>query len=112
MGREHCSGMSSHLPPSTDTSTGGCPNQSPVCLIHSQPCKRILSWSGEAVLLQPARVLSGEEEEDEDERDEREDEEEEGEEGEEEEGEGRECPCHSSLLFEHFVKVFCITLLG
>ena len=85
----------------------------PFCLSSSSSSSSsgILSWSGDAVLLQPARVLSGEEEEEEEEEeDERE--EEEGEEGEEEEGEGRECPCHSSLLFEHFVKVFCITLLG
>ena len=87
----------------------------PSCLSSSSSSSSsgILSWSGDAVLLQPARVLSGEEEEEEEEEeDEREEEEEEGEEGEEEEGEGRECPCHSSLLFEHFVKVFCITLLG
>ena len=87
----------------------------PSCLSPSPSSSSsgILSWSGDAVLLQPARVLSGEEEEEEEEEeDEREEEEEEGEEGEEEEGEGRECPCHSSLLFEHFVKVFCITLLG
>ena len=88
----------------------------PFCLSSSSSSSSssgILSWSGDAVLLQPARVLSGEEEEEEEEEeDERVEEEEEGEEGEEEEGEGRECPCHSSLLFEHFVKVFCITLLG
>ena len=71
-----------------------------------------MSWSGEAVLLQPARVLSGEEEEEEEEEEGEREEEEGEEEGEDEEGEGRECPCHSSLLFEHFVKVFCITLLG
>ena len=70
------------------------------------------------MVLQPAAVLSedGDEEEDHDEG--RAEEEEEGddyeEDGDEEEDEveGRECPCHSSLLFEHFVKVFCITLLG
>ena len=69
------------------------------------------------MVLQPAAVLSedGDEEEDHDEEraeeEEGEDYEEDGDE-EEEEVEGRECPCHSSLLFEHFVKVFCITLLG
>ena len=78
----------------------------------------VLSWSGEAVVLQPAAVLSedGDEEEDHDEEERAEEEEgddyeEDGDE-EEDEVEGRECPCHSSLLFEHFVKVFCITLLG
>ena len=69
------------------------------------------------MVLQPAAVLSedGDEEEDHDEEraeeEEGEDYEEDGDE-EEDEVEGRECPCHSSLLFEHFVKVFCITLLG
>ena len=69
------------------------------------------------MVLQPAAVLSEDGDEDED-HDEERAEEEEGddyeEDGEEEEDEveGRECPCHSSLLFEHFVKVFCITLLG
>lgn len=69
------------------------------------------------MVLQPAAVLSedGDEEEDHDEEraeeEEGDDYEEDGDE-EEEEVEGRECPCHSSLLFEHFVKVFCITLLG
>ena len=69
------------------------------------------------MVLQPAAVLSEDGDEDEDHDDERA-EEEEGddyeEDGDEEEDEveGRECPCHSSLLFEHFVKVFCITLLG
>ena len=70
------------------------------------------------MVLQPAAVLSedGDEEEDHDEEERAEEEEgddyeEDGDE-EEEEVEGRECPCHSSLLFEHFVKVFCITLLG
>ena len=68
------------------------------------------------MVLQPAAVLSedGDEEEDHDEEraeeEEGDDYEEDGDE--EEEVEGRECPCHSSLLFEHFVKVFCITLLG
>ena len=57
------------------------------------------------MLLQPARVLSGEEEEEEED-------EEEGDREDRGEVEGRECPCHSTLLFEHFVKVFCITLLG
>ena len=68
------------------------------------------------MLLQPAKVLSGEEEEEEEDEEEgdREDREEVEEDGgdAEEEVEGRECPCHSTLLFEHFVKVFCITLLG
>ena len=71
------------------------------------------------MVLQPAAVLSEDGDEDEDHDEERgEAEEEEGddfeEDGDEEEDEveGRECPCHSSLLFEHFVKVFCITLLG
>ena len=69
------------------------------------------------MVLQPAAVLSedGDEEEDHDEEraeeEEGDDFEEDGDE-EEDEVEGRECPCHSSLLFEHFVKVFCITLLG
>lgn len=70
------------------------------------------------MVLQPAAVLSedGDEEEDHDEEERAEEEEgddyeEDGDE-EEDEVEGRECPCHSSLLFEHFVKVFCITLLG
>lgn len=69
------------------------------------------------MVLQPAAVLSedGDEEEDHDEEraeeEEGDDYEEDGDE-EEDEVEGRECPCHSSLLFEHFVKVFCITLLG
>ena len=70
------------------------------------------------MVLQPAAVLSedGDEDEDHDEEraeeaEERDDYEEDGDE-EEDEVEGRECPCHSSLLFEHFVKVFCITLLG
>ena len=69
------------------------------------------------MVLQPAAVLSEDGDEDED-HDEERAEEEEGddyeEDGDEEEDEveGRECPCHSSLLFEHFVKVFCITLLG
>lgn len=71
------------------------------------------------MVLQPAAVLSEDgDEEDEDHDEERAEEEEGGddyeEDGDEEEDEveGRECPCHSSLLFEHFVKVFCITLLG
>ena len=70
------------------------------------------------MVLQPAAVLSEDGDEDEDHDEERAEEEEEGddyeEDGDEEEDEveGRECPCHSSLLFEHFVKVFCITLLG
>ena len=69
------------------------------------------------MVLQPAAVLSedGDEEEDHDEErveeEEGDDYEEDGDE-EEDEVEGRECPCRSSLLFEHFVKVFCITLLG
>ena len=69
------------------------------------------------MVLQPAAVSSedGDEEEDHDEEraeeEEGDDYEEDGDE-EEDEVEGRECPCHSSLLFEHFVKVFCITLLG
>ena len=70
------------------------------------------------MVLQPAAVLSedGDEEEDHDEEERAEEEEgddyeEDGDE-EDDEVEGRECPCHSSLLFEHFVKVFCITLLG
>ena len=70
------------------------------------------------MVLQPAAVLSEDgDEEDEDHDEERvveeegDDYEEDGDE-EEDEVEGRECPCHSSLLFEHFVKVFCITLLG
>ena len=69
------------------------------------------------MVLQPAAVLSedGDEEEDHDEErveeEEGDDYEEDGDE-EDDEVEGRECPCHSSLLFEHFVKVFCITLLG
>ena len=69
------------------------------------------------MVLQPAAVLSedGDEEEDHDEEraeeEEGDDYEEDGDE-EEDEVEGREGPCHSSLLFEHFVKVFCITLLG
>ena len=70
------------------------------------------------MVLQPAAVLSEDGDEEEDHDEERVEEEEEGEDyeedgdEEEEEVEGRECPCHSSLLFEHFVKVFCITLLG
>ena len=70
------------------------------------------------MVLQPAAVLSEDGDEEEDHDEERAAEEEEGddyeEDGDEEEDEveGRECPCHSSLLFEHFVKVFCITLLG
>merc|ERR1712107_422629 len=80
----HSSGISSQLLPAETSITGGgggggrvrsrrCPNQSPVCLIHSQTsaaaCKSVLSWSGEAVVLQPAAVLSedGDEEEDHDE---------------------------------------------
>lgn len=70
------------------------------------------------MVLQPAAVLSEDGDEEEEDHDEERAEEEEGddyeEDGDEEEDEveGRECPCHSSLLFEHFVKVFCITLLG
>ena len=70
------------------------------------------------MVLQPAAVLSEDRDEEEEDHDEERVEEEEGddfeEDGDEEEDEveGRECPCHSSLLFEHFVKVFCITLLG
>ena len=69
------------------------------------------------MVLQPAAVLSedGDEEEDHDEEraeEEEGDDYEEDNDEEEDEVEGRECPCHSSLLFEHFVKVFCITLLG
>ena len=70
------------------------------------------------MVLQPAAVLSEDGDEEEEDHDEERAAEEEGddyeEDGDEEEDEveGRECPCHSSLLFEHFVKVFCITLLG
>ena len=70
------------------------------------------------MVLQPAAVLSEDGDEEDEDHDEERAEEEEGddyeEDGDEEEDEveGRECPCHSSLLFEHFVKVFCITLLG
>ena len=69
------------------------------------------------MVLQPAAVLSEDGDEDEDHDEERAEEEEgddyeEDNDEEEDEVEGRECPCHSSLLFEHFVKVFCITLLG
>ena len=70
------------------------------------------------MVLQPAAVLSEDRDEEEEDHDEERAAEEEGddyeEDGDEEEDEveGRECPCHSSLLFEHFVKVFCITLLG
>ena len=68
------------------------------------------------MVLQPAAVLSEDGDEEEDHDEERAEEEEgddyEEDNDEEDEVEGRECPCHSSLLFEHFVKVFCITLLG